>query len=165
MKGEKIMAKFDDVTSRAKEVIDSVSRKTGDFVGVQKLRLSVSDANSKINKLYRELGEAVYASSTDSNDYTETIENLISAIDVKKEELTYLQSQIDTKQNKRTCPSCGKTNDAKAAFCSACGTQIAFSSSDDEENVDDADADAEVEVEVEVEVETETESEDKSSEE
>lgn len=132
------MATFDEVTTKAKEIIDSVSKKTGEFVGVQKLRIEAMDIKSKISKLYRELGEVVYTASIDDNDYTETIEDLIAAIEMKKNDLQFIQTQIDAKQNKRTCPSCGKTNDAKADYCSGCGEKLTISYSDEDFADEDA---------------------------
>ena len=126
------MATFDDVTLKAKEIIDSVSKKTGEFVGIQKLRVELMDMKSKLNKLYTELGKVVYSASIGDEDCTEAVEDLIASISIKKNEISFLQAQIDEKKNKRTCPNCKKTNDAEADYCSGCGMKLTYSYSDDD---------------------------------
>ncbi len=137
------MATFDDVTLKAKEIIDSVSKKTGEFVGVQKLRVELMDMKSKLNKLYRDLGKVVYSASIGDEDCTETVEDLIAAISIKKNEISFLQAQIDEKKNRRTCPSCKKANDVDADYCSGCGLKLTYSYSDDDFADDDAEDSAE----------------------
>ena len=47
------MANFDEVTEKAKEIFDGVSQKTGEFVSVQKMRITAGDIKAKISKLYK----------------------------------------------------------------------------------------------------------------
>jgi hypothetical protein len=126
------MANFDEVTEKAKEIFDGVSQKTGEFVSIQKLRITAGDIKSKISKLYKKLGELVYASRTDLTDYSDEIDSVIEEINDKKDALKDVQAKIDELKNKRSCPSCGKTNDKDAVFCSACGEKISYSSVDDD---------------------------------
>lgn len=135
------MAKLDldNVVEKAKDIFSEAGRKTGDFVSIQKLRVSIADLNSKIRKLYTELGRLTYESSKNDTDNSNAIDTAIVKIEEMQDELESLKIKINDMKNKRTCPACGKANGDDAVFCSYCGEKLVYTydSEEDEDEVFD----------------------------
>ena len=135
------MAKLDldNVVEKAKDIFSEAGRKTGDFVSIQKLRVSIADLNSKIRKLYTELGRLTYESSKNDTDNSNAIDTAIVKIEEMQDELESLKVRINDMRNKRTCPACGKANGDDAVFCSYCGEKLVYTydSEEDEDEIFD----------------------------
>ena len=61
------MDSFDKTVQKAKDVFDIAVNKTGEFVNVSKLKISVANLNNKLEKAYAELGKVQFKVLKDSN--------------------------------------------------------------------------------------------------
>ncbi len=112
------MAFMDDLKKFGK----NVAQKSSDMVETTKLNMSISQEKEKINKLYYEIGAAVYEQYKLGNDLGLGDKCMqIAEYEAKVEEF---QAKILEIKNAAKCPGCGAEVSAETAFCANCGTKI-----------------------------------------
>lgn len=110
--------------SDLKKTAKNAAQKTGEIVEIGKLKLAIQDTKGKINDLYKELGESLYAARKDGNDDADSIEKIIEEIDAMYEKLASQEEELATLKKQKKCPSCGVLCDDEADFCSKCGAEL-----------------------------------------
>lgn len=118
------MGTFEDIISKAKNVADAAGKKTGEMVEITKLRLSVSDAESKLNREFAELGERVYKAAKEQTDVTEYVNEKSAKIDGTYAEIVGLKEKIAQLKKEKKCPECGFNNPEDANYCVKCGARL-----------------------------------------
>jgi len=118
------MSFFEDAVLSAKGFGSAVSKKTGQFVDITKLRVNAADINGEINNRYKALGKAVYEARKSGADISGIVEECVSGIDALHDRLDEVNRAIAELQNKVCCPSCGATMEPKSLFCSRCGARM-----------------------------------------
>lgn len=118
------MGVFEDVILNVKSALDTVGKKTGDFVDLSKLKLNESEIKSGISKNYEQLGKLTYKSIKNDYDNKEEITNCISEIDRLYTELKEIQGQISTMKKVKVCCKCGNENDQEMKYCGYCGAKL-----------------------------------------
>lgn len=112
------MAFMDDLKKFGK----SVAQKSSDVVETTKLNMSISQEKEKINKLFIEIGAAVYEQYKLGNDLGLSDKcNQVAELEAKIEEY---QSKILEIKNAMKCPGCGTEINADTTFCPQCGTKV-----------------------------------------
>lgn len=111
------------VAGRAAE---ATGKKAGEVVEQTKLSLRIIDLESEINDIYREIGKLVHASRSDIGIETEAIEEKLSVIDEKREEIEETRAKLDVLKRTRKCPNpdCGKRCSKDDKFCASCGAVL-----------------------------------------
>jgi hypothetical protein len=118
------MGILDDVVVNAKSAAEVVGKKAGQLVDVSKLRISAAEINSEITKKYQALGQYVYENCREALAEEEAVQTAATAIDELNTQYAAIVKEIGNKQNKVTCPSCGKQCSNSDQFCSTCGTKL-----------------------------------------
>lgn len=111
------MAFLDDI----KKATKTIAQKTGDMVEVSKLTLSISQEKDKINKIYTDIGKAVYEQYKLGNDIG--FGDLCSAVEEHERKIDELQQKINEIKNVRKCISCGAEISADTVYCPQCGAK------------------------------------------
>ncbi|NLN65999.1 MAG: zinc ribbon domain-containing protein [Clostridiaceae bacterium] len=112
------MAFIDDLKKFGK----NVAQKSSDVVETTKLNMSISQEKEKINRLYNEMGAAVYEQYKMGNDLGMSEQcSQIAEFEAKIEEY---QNKILEIKNAVKCPQCGTEVSAETVFCAQCGTKI-----------------------------------------
>lgn len=118
------MGVFEDVFSKARSAADYAGKKTGEVVEITRLRLSVSDAEGKLNKAFAELGEKVYGAAKDQSDCTDFIHEKSGEIDGLYAQIQELNEKIAALKKEKKCAGCGYSNPEEASFCLKCGAKL-----------------------------------------
>lgn len=118
------MGAFEDFVSKAKDVASVAGKKTGELVEVTKLRISVSDAETKLSREFAELGERVYKAAKEQTDVTEYVNEKSGRIDGVYAEIAGLKDKIAQLRKEKKCPECGFINPEDANFCVKCGARL-----------------------------------------
>lgn len=140
---------LEDVLSKLKknfgETAEVIGKKTENFVEIQKLKSQIHTANHEIAQNYEEMGEMIYRRYQQG----ETLDAELTAIceDIKelKAEVASCKDEIGQYRGENTCPECGASVPANAAFCMKCGAPMPVCEAEFEEgevvNPSDADED------------------------
>lgn len=111
------MAFLDDL----KKATKNIAQKTGDMVEISKLNLSISQEKDKINKIYTEIGQAVYEQYKAGNDVG--FGDKCAVIVEHQKAIEELQQKILELKNAKKCYSCGAEVSVDVAFCPQCGAK------------------------------------------
>ena len=118
------MGFFDDALNKTKEVLDVAYKKTEEVVTTEKQKFDVSTIKSKREKDYAALGKLYFEQIKDSEELSEEIKALVSAIKDKNENIERLNKEIQDAKNKRICPECSAAIDKNSVYCSCCGAKL-----------------------------------------
>ncbi len=118
------MGFIDDVVVNAKSAAEMVGKTAGKIVDVSKLKINLAEINAEIKESYEALGKYVYENSrTLFSEDTEAVAK-INAIDDFIAQAEAIKKDLMDKQNKLSCPKCGKLSGVGVSFCSECGTKL-----------------------------------------
>jgi len=115
---------FDDILYKAKNVADAAGKKTGEVVGISKLKYQVKQTQWDIEKAYAKLGAFVYESKKSDEDFTDLIELAVNEIELLNSKLDDLEQEILACKRVVKCSGCGKENELTSSFCSRCGGSL-----------------------------------------
>ena len=102
----------------------AVAKKSNELVEITKLRAALADTEDEIDKIMRQMGEALYeAYKTGAESYTSLEENC-EEIDAAYARMEELSARISELKNAKICPNCKKEMERDAAFCSGCGEKF-----------------------------------------
>lgn len=118
------MGILDDVVINAKSAAEAVGKKAGQLVDVSKLRISAAETNSEITKRYQALGQYVYENLRDQVSENAEAAGKLTELDELTAQYAAVVKELNDKQNKTVCPTCGKRCSSGDSFCSVCGTKL-----------------------------------------
>ena len=156
---------FEDVLSKLKknfgETAEVIGKKTENFVEIQKLKSQIHTANHEIAQNYEEMGEMIYRRYQQGETMDAELTAICEDITELKAEVASCKEEIGQYRGENTCPECGASVPANAAFCMKCGapTPVCEAEFEEGEVVNPSDAD-EDEVEAAKEVAEEKAAED-----
>ncbi len=122
---------LDNALNKAKEAIDVVSKKTGEFVTLEKQKFDVSSIKSKLEKDYAKLGKYYFELLKNSAETPEEVKQMVESINAKIAEIDKLNVEIETAKNKKICAACKASIPQSAVFCPSCGEKLVFDSSEE----------------------------------
>ncbi len=113
-------------SEKSEEIIEVARSKSGELVGVTKLRLAISKVETDIVKKKTELGNIVYDLYRNRREDSEAVDIYCEEIENLESELNELKSKMsDAKsQTGPVCQKCGTRLTEGAKYCSNCGTAI-----------------------------------------
>ena len=82
--------------------------------------MDISEAKSRINSIYKELGKMVYNANRKQIDSSADMERLMAELDQLKAAIT----EKEKVRNRALCPACDESIDASSCFCPHCGAKI-----------------------------------------
>lgn len=116
--------RFEEISKTITSAAEAVSKKTGSFIEVQRLRGQIHSSERNVSRNYKDLGKIIfsrYAAGETVDDEVaiicEEISQIQAAIGEYKEELAQ-------KRGCRICPSCDAEVPMDALYCMKCGTMM-----------------------------------------
>lgn len=101
----------------------AVSKST-ELLEVTKLKISIADAESEIDRLMRDIGRTIYEAYSKNEEPNEDISETCLMIDAKYAEIEEKQARIIECKNMIACPNCGKGIEKGSDYCSKCGEKL-----------------------------------------
>lgn len=111
-----IIAKVRDAVSATTKKVVKLS---GEALDYTKIRIKISDINSRLDEKYAAIGLAVYEGSEEAQ-----IETICDEIAALRTELAELKLKLDEFKNKKCCSVCSKSTDKDNTFCPHCGAEF-----------------------------------------
>ena len=119
---------FEDVLSKLKknfgETAEVIGKKTENFVEIQKLKSQIHTANHEIAQNYEEMGEMIYRRYQQGESLDAELTAICEDITELKAEVASCKDEIGQYRGESTCPECGASVPANAAFCMKCGAPM-----------------------------------------
>lgn len=115
---------LDTVAGTVKKTANKAYEKSSQFVEITKINYKISEAETAVDKAYKELGKKVYDEYKKGAEVSEETSKTCGLIDDKFFEIETLKSQIDELKNIQPCPKCNTGNIAEARFCINCGEKL-----------------------------------------
>ncbi len=89
------MAFIDDLKQGLSDVTKTVYEKSGQFVGIQKLRLKKNSLSSELKATYIEIGKMVYEEKKAGAEFSGPIVQLCQKVDMGLEAIQEVEAQIE----------------------------------------------------------------------
>ena len=118
------MSFVDNIVNTTKNVAATAGKKTGEAIGISKLKVKNTQINIDIKSKNEKLGALVYDMAKTGEKDTEAFDALIAEIDAAKAELEENNKQLDELRGKVTCTACGVKTEIDNAFCPKCGAKL-----------------------------------------
>jgi ribosomal protein L40E len=115
---------FDTIKGTVKKTAGKAYEKSSEIVEVTKINFKISEAQTKIEKDFEEIGRIVYGMYKDGENVSEDLKDVCALIDDKFFEIETLNNQIEEIKQIKICKSCKSKNNQEAKFCSNCGVKI-----------------------------------------
>ena len=113
---------FDSVASKTKELFEAGEKKATEIVNVQKLRLEVSNLESKMSNTLKTLGTEIYKQR--ENEAFAEFSDIFTELDSIAADINAKNAEISRIKGLKKCDKCGSFNEENAAYCSKCGRQF-----------------------------------------
>ena len=109
------------VGKTATDTYNTVADKSGKFIADTKLKLSISDKETDIEKVFEDMGRTVYDSYKSGEDVGKVFTKECKKIDKMKKEIDEMNKTILYNKGLRTCEKCGEVIPTESTFCANCG--------------------------------------------
>ena len=117
------MSFLENLGKKVGEATQAVAKKSSEIVETTKLNANISSEEDKIQKLYIQIGKAVYAQFTQTGTAEDNIKEACEAIAVHEQNIAALKEKIAEVKGTKTCINCGVEMERTQVFCSKCGTK------------------------------------------
>lgn len=117
------MGFFEGISKKVSETTNSIQETTSKIQRESKCKKTISDNNSKIEKLYNEIGKKVYENRKIDDTLISFVEEKTSEIDNMLKENDDLKLEILKLNNKKLCPNCKAEVAIGTSFCPQCGAE------------------------------------------
>lgn len=116
------MGIFDNLGKRVKDAGQKSVQKTREFSEISHLNTMLSQAESKINNLYYQIGKSYMELHRD--DCEEELVPYVSSIKDLEKDISLYKKQIQDIRGVQICKQCGADISRGSAFCSSCGAPV-----------------------------------------
>ena len=105
----------------ATDTYNTVADKSGKLFEEAKSRISISDMEKEIDKIYESIGITIYEEYQKGENVGKTFAKECKKIDKLNKEIEELNKKILFNKGLRICQNCDETISANATFCPSCG--------------------------------------------
>lgn len=105
----------------ATDTYNTVADKSGKLLEEAKARISISDMERDIDKIYESMGMTVYENYKNGEEVSKNFAKECKKIDKLQKEIDELNKKILFNKGFRVCESCDETISTEADFCPSCG--------------------------------------------
>ncbi|MDD3303514.1 MAG: zinc ribbon domain-containing protein [Clostridia bacterium] len=109
------------VGKTATDTYNTVADKSGKVFEDAKLKLSIADKETEIEKVYEEMGKTIYDSYKNGEDIGKVFTKEAKKIDKFLAEIDDMNKKILFNKGLRACDSCGEIISNECTFCQSCG--------------------------------------------
>lgn len=109
------------VGKTATDTYNTVADKSGKLITDAKLKISISDKETDIEKIYEEIGKTVYDLYKSGEEVGKAFTKECKKIDKMKKEIDEMNKTILYNKGLRTCEKCGEVISTESTFCGNCG--------------------------------------------
>ena len=102
------MGFFDDISKKVSETTSSINEKTNKMAKESKLKKTLSENDTKVEKMYGELGKTVLAKRNNKDDVMKAINDCVDKIEEIKNENEKINCSAEIDAQAAFCPECGK---------------------------------------------------------
>ncbi len=117
------MSVFESFTRKVTETAKAAAKKSSDLVEVTKLNMGIGTEEDKIERVYKEIGKAVYESYIKGEAINEVFIEKCKEIGVFEENIKEMRSKVLELKNSKICPNCHEQLDVDVLYCSKCGVK------------------------------------------
>lgn len=117
------MAFFENLGKKVGEAAQAAAKKSGELVETTKLNVNINSEEDKIQKLYAQIGKAVFDKFAESGAAEDYIKEACEAIIVHEQNIKSLREKIAAVKGTKACIGCGAEMDRTQIFCSKCGAK------------------------------------------
>jgi len=117
------MAFLENLGKKVGEAAQAVTKKSSELVEVTKLNANISSEEDKINKLYTQIGKAVYENFHQTGNAPDIVKEACEQIAAHQENIRALKEKIAEVKGIKSCINCGAEMERPQLFCSRCGTK------------------------------------------
>ena len=132
--------KIKDGASKAKDgaghVAKVFAKHTSKAINLTKLSYSISEANSKINEIYAQIGKDTYKKYLEGADADTEFVDMFKQIDSLMQDIDALNEKKATLKNSHICSNCGAGNAQDADYCTKCGAHLEKDEDDIDEEIE-----------------------------
>jgi DNA-directed RNA polymerase subunit RPC12/RpoP len=118
-----IMAFLENLGKKIGETAQAAAKKSSEIVEVTKLNANVSSEEDKIQKLYTQMGKAVYQKFSETGNTEDYLKEACEQIVAHEQNIKALKEKIAEVKGIKTCIGCGAEMERAQIFCSKCGTK------------------------------------------
>lgn len=116
------MGFFDEVGKKVADVGQKTMQKTKEISDVARINSTISQAESKINNLYYQIGKLYVCMH--AKDYEQEFEGMVNSIVGLERDVQEYKKQIQDVKGVQRCSQCGAEVPRGVAFCSSCGNAM-----------------------------------------
>jgi Zn finger protein HypA/HybF involved in hydrogenase expression len=118
-----LMAFLGNIGKKVGEAAQAAARKSSEIVEITKLNANISSEEDKIQKLYIQIGKAVYGEFVSPGEIKEDFKALCSQIAEHEQNIKALREKISEVKGIRQCINCGAELERSQIYCPKCGTK------------------------------------------
>ena len=126
---------FGNLSKTLKKTVDTVGKKTDEFVEIQKIRTRQHMLEDQIEKNYEDIGQIIYNRYLNGEAFDENLAGLCKDISDLEKEIADCKEEVANKRGRLVCPACGASVPKDAAFCMRCGAAMPEKEAEDAEFV------------------------------
>ena len=116
------MALFDDIKKKVADTTQGAVKATKDLADIARLNSQISDAQGKIEGLYRQIGKLYF--ETCGEMAAEPFGEMCAEITAANAQIAKLQAELQVVKGLKRCPNCGADIPMASGFCGKCGTAV-----------------------------------------
>lgn len=117
------MAFLENLGKKVGEAAQAAAKKSNEIVETTKLNSNINSEEDKIQKLYVQLGKAVYEKFTQTGAAEDYAQEACQEIVTHQENIKALREKIAEIKGIKSCINCGSEMERTQVFCSKCGTK------------------------------------------
>ncbi len=117
------MAFLENLGKKVGEAAQAAAKKSNEIVETTKLNSNINSEEDKIQKLYIQLGKAVYERFTQTGAVEDYAQEACQAIVAHQENIIAFREKIAEIKGIKACVNCGAEMERNQVFCSKCGTK------------------------------------------
>lgn len=118
------MAFFDELKKSFTDVSETLTKKSGEIVEVQKLKMKKSSLESDVKKNLAQLGQIYFQQMQESGVIDEAAEEFFQNIVDANEAIDEIKVKLEQMSKEKVCAVCGEKSPKTMAFCPHCGTKF-----------------------------------------
>ena len=115
---------FGNLSKTLKKTVDTVGKKTDEFVEIQKIRTRQHALEDQIEKNYQDIGQIFYNRYLNGEAFDENLAGFCKDITDLEKEIADCREDVANKRGRIVCPACGASVPKDAAFCMRCGAAM-----------------------------------------